>query len=350
MATVIPETDAPQPGGLSSDGPEPGETDADRIVADGDGDPTRDDPTRRRPATVRANRRRQRAISFWTWVMSIGALLIGFALWQLYGTAIAQAHSQADLAQQFKAEVHAHRGGGKGLILLPATAQLPAPREGTVMALIQIPKIGVNQYVVSGTNTDDLAKGPGHYTGTALPGQYGNVAIAGHRTTHGAPFNRLAELARGDHIYLTDLAGQKLDYVVVTTPFPVSPSNTSVLNYFGDNRLTLTTCNPEFSAAQRLIVVAGYVGPGSTGPIHPLATAGSGRPYNVAAGGEAGWNTKTLPLVFLLTALLVVLGLTNRRWSRILGRESRWLVLVPIWAALIYALFGAMSNFLPAAA
>ena len=347
MATVIPEADAPQSDGLPSD-VDADQVDADPVVHDGDGDPV-SDRTGRRPATLRANRRRQRAISFWTWVMSIGALLIAFALWQLYGTAIAESHSQDSLAQQFNAEVHAHHGA-KGLTLLPAAAQLPAPPEGSVMALIQIPKIGVDKYVVSGTNTDDLAKGPGHYTGTALPGQYGNVAIAGHRTTHGAPFNRLAELSRGDHIYLTDLAGQRLDYVVVTTPFPVSPSNTSVLNYFGDNRLTLTTCNPEFSAAQRLIVVAGYVGPGSTGAIHPLTTDGSGRPYDVAIGGEAGWNTNMVPLVLLIGVLLVALGLTNRRWSRILGRESRWLVLVPIWTALIYALFEALSNFLPAAA
>jgi sortase A len=321
--------------------------DPERVADDGDGDPV-PDQNLSRPVTSKANRRRQRAISFWTWVMSIGALLIAFALWQLYGTAIAQSHSQDNLANQFHAEVHAHPAGSK-FVLLPAADQLPVPPEGSVMALIQIPKIGVSQYVVSGTNTGDLAKGPGHYTGTALPGQYGNVAIAGHRTTHGAPFNRLAELARYDHIYLTDLAGQRLDYVVVATPFAVSPSDTSVLNYFGDNRLTLTTCNPEFSATQRLIVVAAYAGPGSTGPIHPL-TGGSGTPYNVNIGGEAGWNTHTMPLVLLIVAVLVALGLTNRRWSRILGRESRWLVLVPIWTALIYALFGALSNFLPAAA
>ena len=64
---------------------------------------------------------------------------------------------------------------------------------------------------------------------------------------------------------------------------------------------------------------------------------GSSTPYKVAIGGEAGWNTRSMPLVFLLVAPLVALGLTNRRWSRILGRESRWLVLVPIWTALIYA-------------
>src|ERR1700683_3589460 len=208
MATVVPEADVPRsdesssgdidPSDIEPGGIDPGATDTDRVDDDGgaDGDGAGDavsHRTPRRSATVRANRRRQRAISFWTWVMSIGALLIAFALWQLYGTAIAESHSQDSLAQQFNAEVHANHGGAKGLTLLPATAQLPAPPEGSVMALIQIPKIAVDKYVVYGTNTDDLSKGPGHYTGTALPGQYGNVAIAGHRTTHGAPFNRLAE-------------------------------------------------------------------------------------------------------------------------------------------------------------
>ena len=96
-----------------------------------------------------------------------------------------------------------------------------------------------------------------------MPGQAGNVAIAGHRTTHGAPFNRLAELAIGDPIYLTTSSGQQLTYIVSAVPVPVSPRDVSVLNNFGDNRVTLTTCNPEYSAVQRLIVVAAYLPPGA---------------------------------------------------------------------------------------
>ena len=71
------------------------------------------------------------------------------------------------------------------------------------MAKLQIPAIGLDEIVVSGTAESDLAKGPGHYVGTAAPGQAGNVAIAGHRTTNGAPFNRLGQLAIGDKIFLT---------------------------------------------------------------------------------------------------------------------------------------------------
>ena len=75
--------------------------------------------------------------------------------------------------------------------LIPADQIVPPPAEGSVVAHIQIPAIRVDQYVVSGTSENEPSEGPGHYTGTAMPGQAGNIAIAGHRTTHGAPFNRL---------------------------------------------------------------------------------------------------------------------------------------------------------------
>jgi sortase A len=298
------------------------------------------------PARIYArSRRRERLITGSTWVRNIGALLILFAAWQLWGTAIQQGHSQDDLAKQFAAKVHhAH----PSFSLAPATANVPVPPEGGVVALLQIPAIGVSQFVVEGTGTDDLAKGPGHYSGTAAPGQAGNVAIAGHRTTHGAPFYDIGALKPGDPIYLTDLASQRLTYIVAFAPFTVDPSNTSVLNYFGDNRLTMTTCNPPYSASQRLIVVAGFKGgPGKIAPLRHASDAG--RPYDVTVTGEAGWSTSLLPLVAVEVALLVALGLTNRRWASYLAGETKWLILLPIWLGLIYLLFSTLSNFLPAA-
>jgi sortase A len=297
----------------------------------------------------RMGRRREVLITASTWVRNIGALLILFAVWQLWGTAITQHHSQDALKQQFSARVHAHAVTA-GFSLVPATTPWSSPPDGIPIAVIDIPKINVSQVVVSGTNESDLSKGPGHYSGTAMPGQAGNIAIAGHRTTHGAPFNGLANLAPGDPIYLTDIYGHRMTYVVALTPYPVQPSNVSVLNYFGDNRLTLTTCNPEFSARQRLVVAAEYQPPVGARPAHPVALTNAGRPYRVTISGEAGWNTSLFPQVFAVVGLLLALGLTNRRWSRMLGRESRWLVLVPIWTALLVTLFQLLTNFLPAAA
>jgi LPXTG-site transpeptidase (sortase) family protein len=311
---------------------------------EGEGEPSEQpDPESER----RRRRRTTRLITVSTWVRNIGALIILFAAWQLWGTAIIQHHSQDDLAQQFAEKVHHAQ---PSFSLLPATANLPGPPEGDVTALLQIPAIGLSQFVVEGTATDDLAKGPGHYIGTAQPGQGGNVAIAGHRTTHGAPFYNIGALKPGDAIYLTDLRAKRLTYIVAFSPFTVDPSNVSVLNYFGDNRLTLTTCNPPYSAAQRLIVVAGFKsGPSSKGSLSRTAGVDSGQPYKVTISGEAGWQIGLLPVVCLELALLVALGLTNRRWAAILGRDSRWVILVPIWAALIMLLFMTLSNFLPAA-
>ena len=140
--------------------------------------------------------------TIFTWIRNIGAIILLFVAWQLWGTAIAEHHAQATLRTQFDALVHSHPPtavGGQALI--PITTHVSNPPEGTVVAELSIPAIDLNQFVVSGTATDDLAKGPGHYIGSAAPGQAGNVAIAGHRTTHGAPFNRLAELEAGrpDH-------------------------------------------------------------------------------------------------------------------------------------------------------
>lgn len=127
---------------------------------------------------------------------------------------------------------------------------LPA---GTV-ARIEIPAIGVDAYVVEGTGGDALAKGPGHYPDTPLPGQPGNACIAGHRTTHGHTFHDLHLLREGFEI-VTYTAERRATYRVVSVT-TVDPSQTEVADPTDDSRLTLTTCHPIGSARQRLVVVA----------------------------------------------------------------------------------------------
>ncbi len=297
---------------------------------------------------MKEDRRRERLLTLASWVRNIGAIILLFVAWQLWGTAITQHHSQIALEHQFAAKVH-HTPvkAAPGFTLTPSTTRIADPPQGTVMAHLQIPKISLDQYVVSGTAEADLAKGPGHYLGTAMPGQAGNVAIAGHRTTHGAPFNRLAELAIGDPIYLTTSTGQTLTYIVSAVPVAVSPSDVTVLNNFGDDRLTLTTCNPEYSAVQRLIVVAAYLPPGATHPV-PIAK-GTGKAYALAPAETSGWNTTLLPLVAIEILALAGLGLAFRKLSKVYGRGTRWLILAPVWLALLLALFETLTNFLPAA-
>jgi sortase A len=126
---------------------------------------------------------------------------------------------------------------------------------GKPLTRIVIPAIDVDMHVVSGTSPAALRAGAGHYPNTPLPGQAGNVAIAGHRTTYGRPFNRVDELDPGDEIWLLTPIGD-YRYVVTEDPWVTHPRDWSVIAPSGDSLLTLTTCHPKGSAAQRLIVRA----------------------------------------------------------------------------------------------
>jgi len=307
----------------------------------------------RSPQSERALRR-QRLATVFAWVRNAGVVLILFAVWQLWGTGLAQHQAQQTLRQQFSTRVHqapVKPVTPAGPTLVAADAPIPEPPEGSVVAHLQIPAIGVDQYVVEGTAEGDLQKGPGHYIGTAMPGQVGNVAIAGHRTTYGAPFYNLNELAPGDEIDLTTVSGMSLDYVVTQPPVPVAPGDTKILNYFGDNRLTLTTCNPRYSSTQRLVVVALLREPAGAGvvsnPVPPVTQART-KPRHVTSGGSVGWNMTYLPGVFAVLLFIVLLGLANRRAAAYYGRWGRWLILVPIWVGATYLLFDLLSSFVPA--
>jgi len=100
--------------------------------------------------------------------------------------------------------------------------------------------------------------GAGHYPQTPLPCEAGNVAIAGHRTTYGKPFGNLDRLKAGDTIELTTPVGGCV-YQLVKAPFIVEPTDMSVIDPTAERMVTLTTCHPKGSAAQRLIVQAKWV-------------------------------------------------------------------------------------------
>ena len=140
---------------------------------------------------------------------------------------------------------------------VPAEAQnLPAFEEGDVIARLEIPSIGSDHYVVAGVEKSDLKKGPGHYPETPLPGQLGNAAIAGHRTTYGQPFYDIDQVAPGDEIIVTTPAGRFVyiatgqqivgpnDYQVVATTDPTVAT------------LTLTSCHPRYTARDRIVITS----------------------------------------------------------------------------------------------
>src|SRR3954463_13568101 len=129
--------------------------------------------------------------------------------------------------------------------------------EGQAVGRIRIPQIGANYVVVKGTGTGDLRKGPGAYPQTPLPGAPGTVAIAGHRTTYGAPFRHIDRLRKGDPITVTMPYGRFI-YRVERRRI-VDPNAIWVINRVGYSRLVLTACHPLYSAAERIVVFARLV-------------------------------------------------------------------------------------------
>jgi sortase A len=213
------------------------------------------------------------------WLIAAGLIVLLFVAYQLWGTGIRAAQSQARLENRFEERVAAAQAATASTTTTGASATsstttsgtaettppapsttaaplvLPPTAEGEDLFRIEMPSIGEDHIVVAGTKVEDLRKGPGHYPSTPLPGEIGNVGIAGHRTTWGQPFYDIDRLQTGDEIVLTNLLGMRFVYRV-TEQLIVSPSDTWVVNPTPTATLTLTSCHPRFSAAQRIVVKA----------------------------------------------------------------------------------------------
>ena len=214
----------------------------------------------------------------WRWVVGgIGRVLIGagvlillFVVYQLWGTGIQEARAQNKLENEFESIIattpaptttretttrpSSASSTAPTTTVAPAAVPPPVVEPGDPLARIEIPKIDVDKIVVAGVAVSDLRKGPGHYPQTPMPGQVGNSAIAGHRTTYGAPFFRIDELVPGDTIVVTTVQG-RFRYLV-TESLIVKPTDFSVLDQTPDATLTLTSCNPRYSSRQRIIIKA----------------------------------------------------------------------------------------------
>jgi sortase A len=221
------------------------------------------------------------------------------------------------------------------------------------VAIIRIPKIGLEKAVVEGVGVAALKQGPGHYPTTPMPGQPGNAAIAGHRTTYGAPFFRLDELADGDLIQVTTRQGE-FTYSV-RDQHVVKPSQNEVLAASDENLLTLTTCNPRYSAAQRLVVVAELTDNPAPAPPPPVVAPDDDGddgepPAEAPALDEAsvsGDATAKLPAILwgLLAALVwLVTWLLSKRW----GRLTAYAMGTPVFLVVLFVFFENFARLLPA--
>jgi sortase A len=293
-----------------------------------------------------------------------GVLLLLFVAYQLWGTGFAEARSQDRLRSEFEREIGTipdvadFRPSQPRSSATPTTALAPPPPEGEAVAVLRIPKIGLDKTVVEGVGVPDLKKGPGHYPGTSMPGQAGNAGIAGHRTTYGAPFYEINELGPGDEIYVTTKQGSFL--YEVTEQLIVSPDEIEVLHDKGDNRLTLTSCHPRYSARERMIVVAALQGdpapddindllpPRSDDVRDELPSEGDLPTEEVAAGaGLSGAGAGNGP-AFLWGALALAVLVGEWAAARWWKKWPAYLLITPVFLVVLFVFFEYVSVLLPA--
>lgn len=234
----------------------------------------------------------------WRWVVggigrvliSVGLLMFAFVAYQLWGTGIQTARAQNRLENRFEELL----AGATTLpppsttVAVPSTdaptstdaapaetgtadtepasststtlappAVLDRPAETEPVGRLEIPSIGLDKIMVEGVSVDALRDGPGHFPETPFPGQLGNAAVAGHRTTYGHPFLDLDQVAVGDDVVVTTLAG-RYTYVVTGITVVAPDDYAEVIPTIDPTvaTLTVTTCHPAYSTKQRLVVTA----------------------------------------------------------------------------------------------
>ena len=231
------------------------------------------------------HRRRPRVLArathaFGELLLTVGALLLLFVAYTLWWTGVETGNQQDALKDELASqwEQQPLQPGQPGATGAPGAPPTPgAPEEppgladveiGDGVAIIRIPRFGPSYAwaVVEGIDVDNLTRGPGHYPETALPGEVGNFAVAGHRATHGEPFAQFEELETGDPV-VVETATQWYTYEITEIEYPVpissgwalDPNPLDLGNPPTKQMMTLTTCHPRWASTFRFLVFSELV-------------------------------------------------------------------------------------------
>lgn len=219
--------------------------------------------------------------------ITAGVLVLLFLGWQLWFNDLVvgnQLHTDSlAQGQEWQKQVDTAEHGTPD-----APPVLGTPGAGDVFALMIVPRFGADFYrpIAEGTGTKAvLNKGEiGHYPTSQMPGAVGNFAVAAHRTSYGKPFNLINELRSGDHIYIETADGwydyvfRNLEYVRPTGVGVVAPVPQTEGVAAVDRLLTMTSCNPLFSAQERIIAYSVFskFTPRADGPPAEIAATVNG--------------------------------------------------------------------------
>jgi LPXTG-site transpeptidase (sortase) family protein len=258
----------------------------------------------------------------------VGLLAIVFLAYEFALSGLTEDRAQVALLTAFKRAVPTTTLGAKAT----------QPAEGSPVALLNIPRIGLHQVVVEGTAPADLKAGPGHLRTSSLPGEFGNAVVAARRTTYGGPFQGLDRVSRGDAIIVT--TGQGTFVYVVDTASRVPAGQAQPFVGTADTRLTLVTSDPAYFASERLVVVAMLVGTPVDVPSRPTASVGA---------ADLGLATDPLGVwpVLIWAQLLAAAAWVTWRLRERLPRTVLLMFAAPVIAALSLLAFSSLDAILP---
>jgi sortase A len=308
--------------------------------------------------------------------VTLGLLILLFVAYQLWGTGILTARAQHGLKQDFAKAQQAYAAesttsttvrdrppttvGPTTSTTQPVRPAPPVPPQGEVEGVIKIPRISLNIAFVEGVSRDDLKKGPGHYPDTPLPGTLGNAAIAGHRTTFLHPFYDVDKLKPNDDIIVETVAGTFTYKVYAPDPahadvghLIVKPTDVQVVDNTPNAQLTLTSCNPKFSAEQRIVIKARLAPNESAKPARPQARRGTNsggkvRPHQALMEEGLSGQERSLTSAVRWGLGALVVGLAwwwaFRRWRH----PITWIVGVVPFLAVLFAFYVYFEQALPA--
>ena len=304
-------------------------------------------------------------------LVTAGVLVLLFVVFQLWGTGLHEAQAQDSLTRQFDRMLARSTAPSTSTGQPGPTTTLPAkvaaskdiaPKIGEPVGRMVIPKLHLDKIVVQGVELVQLDRAPGHFPQTPFPGQAGNAAIAGHRTTYGAPFYNIDKLKPGDKIIITTVQGT-FTYSVQWTKI-VMPDAMWVLKTAKDhpNTLTLSACHPRLNLTRRYIVRAvlqGKPAPRMAGQEAAMRKASTHAGDTIAGGVESPSNSGAwLPMIawgLVCAGVWILTWWASRRWRREGGALPRWVrtvvpyvIGVPVFLGTLFLCFENLAQLLPA--
>lgn len=280
-------------------------------------------------ATLTVPRRRARslplgyaALAAWT-VTVVGLVLLAFVGFLVFGSSI-QASRAQDVAYT---KIRHQLAAG----VAPVSGVIPA---GTVIGVLEIPRLDLTQALLQGSTSEQTADGPGLKSDTAFPGATGNSLVVGRRATFGAPFRHLDRLRVGDTIAVSTGLG-KATFTVDTVRHSDDPTSTIPA---AASRLTLVTSDPALAPTRQVVVSAAL-----TGTPYPTATTPVTR--DAEAPGQRSWDRAIF--VLLWTQLLLVVVWATTRLALRFGHRAVWIGAVPVVLAVLWNLFDGVAVLLP---